>query len=60
MDWRGRRTDKGRLLLTSVAALTAVGGFLADWNRTHLFNPDWAVPASTDARVRAPIITIGA
>jgi hypothetical protein len=37
MDW----TTKGRVLLTSVAALTTVGGFLADWNRTHLFNPDW-------------------
>jgi hypothetical protein len=35
------RTGKGRLLLTSVAALTTVGGFLADWNRTHLFNPAW-------------------
>src|SRR3712207_5042954 len=35
------RTGKGRLLLTSVAALTTVSGFLADWNRTHLFNPDW-------------------
>jgi|SRR5829696_2406350 len=35
------RTGKGRVLLTSVAALTTVGGFLADWNRTHLFNPAW-------------------
>jgi hypothetical protein len=35
------RTGKGRWVLTSVAALTPVGGFLADWNRTHLFNPDW-------------------
>jgi len=35
------RTGKGRLVLPSVAALTTVGGFLADWNRTHLFNPDW-------------------
>ena len=35
------RTGKGRLVLTSVAALTTVGGFVADWNRTHLFNPDW-------------------
>ena len=35
------RTGIGRLLLTSAAALTAVGGFLADWNRTHLFNPEW-------------------
>jgi hypothetical protein len=23
------------------AGLTAVGGFAADWNRTHLFNPAW-------------------
>src|SRR5829696_10244525 len=37
MDW----TTKGRVLLTSVAALTTVGGFLADWNHTHLFNPNW-------------------
>ena len=21
--------------------MTTVGGFLADWNRTHLFNPGW-------------------
>jgi hypothetical protein len=28
-------------VLTSVAALTTVGCFLAEWNRTHLFNPDW-------------------
>jgi hypothetical protein len=41
MDRTGKRTGKGRLLLTSVAALTAAGGFLADWNRTHLFNPEW-------------------
>ena len=31
----------GRKILSSVAALTAVGGSLADWNRTHLFNPAW-------------------
>src|SRR5215212_11649971 len=36
-----KRTSKGRQILISVAALTTVGGFLADWNRTHLFNPDW-------------------
>src|SRR5215210_3022242 len=35
------RTGKGRSLLASAAALTAAGGFLADWNRTHLFNPEW-------------------
>jgi hypothetical protein len=35
------RTGKGRFVLTSLAALTTVGGFAADWNRTHLFNPGW-------------------
>jgi hypothetical protein len=34
-------TSFGRVILTSVATLTSVGSFLADWNRTHLFNPNW-------------------
>src|SRR5215208_5950146 len=36
-----KRSNSGRRILISVAALTTVGGFLADWNRTHLFNPNW-------------------
>ncbi|MCM3487103.1 DUF6640 family protein [Kocuria rosea] len=31
----------GRKILNVVAGVTAVGGFAADWNRTHLFNPNW-------------------
>lgn len=31
----------GRKVLALVAGATAVGGFAADWNRTHLFNPRW-------------------
>ncbi len=31
----------GRYVLSGVAALTSVTGFLADWNHTHLFNPTW-------------------
>ncbi|RLQ92222.1 DUF6640 family protein [Planomicrobium sp. Y74] len=31
----------GKILLVTVAGLTTVGGFLADWNKTHLFNPNW-------------------
>jgi hypothetical protein len=31
----------GRRLLTSVAIATSVGGFVADFNRTHLFNRAW-------------------
>jgi hypothetical protein len=34
-----KQTGAGRRILSSVAALTAAGGFLADWNQTHLFNP---------------------
>ncbi|VTR75393.1 DUF6640 family protein [Cellulomonas hominis] len=30
-----------RTLLGAVGAATAVSGFAADWNRTHLFNPAW-------------------
>jgi hypothetical protein len=33
--------DVGRWILSTVAASTAVGGYLADWNHTHLFNPRW-------------------
>ena len=38
---RPSRARTGRRLLRAVAGLTAVGGFAADWNRTHLFNPAW-------------------
>jgi hypothetical protein len=36
-----KRKGAGRWILSSAATLTAVGGFLADWNGTHLFNPNW-------------------
>jgi hypothetical protein len=35
------QTDLGRWILSGVAVTTATSGFLADWNRTHLFNPEW-------------------
>jgi hypothetical protein len=38
---RMKQRSAGRWILTLVAALTAVGGFLANWTRTHLFNPNW-------------------
>lgn len=31
----------GRGMLSVAAGLTAIGGFAADWNSTHLFNPKW-------------------
>ena len=30
-----------RIILTLVALFTIVGPFAADWNDTHIFNPDW-------------------
>ncbi len=34
-------SDVGRWVLAAVAVVTAMNGYLADWNRTHLFNPTW-------------------
>jgi Family of unknown function (DUF6640) len=31
----------GKILITLALAITAVGSLLADWNRTHVFNPEW-------------------
>ena len=31
----------GRLLLSAIAIFLAVGSVLADWNATHMFNPNW-------------------
>lgn len=36
-----RRTSLGKALIALVAAETAVGPFLADWNETHIYNPTW-------------------
>lgn len=40
-DEHGTAVTAGRGLLRTLAATTAVAGFVADWNRTHLFNPAW-------------------
>lgn len=31
----------GRLLLSAIAIFTVGGSFAADWNATHIFNPNW-------------------
>ena len=31
----------GKLLISLVAAFTAVSPYLADWNETHIYNPLW-------------------
>ncbi len=32
----------GRLLLSAIAIFAAIGSFAADWNGTHIFNPNWS------------------
>ena len=34
-----------RLLLTVLGLASAAGGYLADWNETHVFNPRWPAHA---------------
>lgn len=36
------KNNSGYRLLLGAAAFTSVGGFLFDWNKTHLFNPNWS------------------
>jgi hypothetical protein len=31
----------GRYILSFVALTTATGGYIFDWNHTHVFNPNW-------------------
>jgi hypothetical protein len=37
-----RRALVGRVLITLVALQTAVGGFVFDWNGSHVFNDRWS------------------
>ncbi len=36
-----RKAIAARVLLSLAALFTGVGGVVADWNATHLFNPHW-------------------
>ncbi|GAA4984946.1 hypothetical protein GCM10023205_63980 [Yinghuangia aomiensis] len=38
---RTARTTTGRVLLTVTGLTTMCGAYIADWNDTHVFNPDW-------------------
>ncbi|WP_214609251.1 MULTISPECIES: DUF6640 family protein [Streptomyces] len=36
-----RRFTAGRALISLAALTTAVGPYIADWNKTHIYNPTW-------------------
>jgi len=56
-----KKNTTGRNLLYLVAGFTTVGGFLMDWNKTHLFNPKWTPHAKFhDAMTILLSTTLGA
>lgn len=40
-DSPAQRLSVGKALIALVAAETAIGPFVADWNETHIYNPAW-------------------
>ena len=41
MTTRTLRRTTGKTLISAVALLAPVGGVAADWNETHVHNPNW-------------------
>ena len=50
------RTKAGKAILTFVIAVFPVINVLADWNKTHLFNPAWHPHARFHAAVMSLIV----
>ena len=50
------RTKAGKAILTFVLAVFPVINVLADWNKTHLFNPAWHPHARFHAAVMSLIV----
>src|SRR5436189_5600408 len=52
------RRNIGKMLITLAAILTAVIPFLADWNDSHLFSPQWSPHARFHGVVSVGMTTI--
>jgi hypothetical protein len=50
------RTTAGKAMLTFVLGAIALINFLADWNKTHVFNPAWHPHARFHAAVMSLIL----
>src|SRR5213080_5476073 len=52
------RRNIGKMLISLAAILTAVAPFLADWNDSHLFSPQWSPHARFHGAVSLGMTTI--
>jgi hypothetical protein len=50
------RTKTGRRMLTIAAVVFPVANILADWNKTHVFNPTWPAHARFHAADMSVIV----
>ena len=48
----------GKMLISLAAIITAVVPFLADWNDSHLFSPQWSPHARFHGAVSLGMTTI--
>src|SRR5258708_18129063 len=55
---RAMRRNIGKMLISLAAILTAVAPFLADWNDSHLFSPQWSPHARFHAAVSLGMTTL--
>jgi len=52
------RWNIGKILISLAAIITAVAPFLADWNDSHLFSPQWSPHARFHGAVSLGMTTI--
>src|SRR5437899_10889746 len=52
------RWNIGKILISLAAIITAVAPFLADWNDSHLFSPQWSPHAHFHGDVSLGMTTI--